>query len=272
MAKQPKHMKWLVDTRERLQAADGRYIKVWEFRHQRDEEILSEWAKHFRDHYCSDEQIDLLRHGTGLSRKDYLINRKFPDAATKLGCSIRAADFGEILVADYLEYTCGFWVPRTRYSRKNSRDESTKGCDIIGFRFMKEGATSPKDTLAIFESKTQFSGTKAKCKLQEAVDHSIKDAIRKADTLNAMKQRFIDKLDNLAASQVERFQDPMDRPYHEISGAVAIFSDHVYDSPTIRITNTTHHPNRDNLELVVFHGPDLMDLVHELYGRAANGA
>ena len=34
MAKQPKHMKWLVDTRERLQAADGRYIKVWEFRHR----------------------------------------------------------------------------------------------------------------------------------------------------------------------------------------------------------------------------------------------
>ncbi len=31
------HIKWLVDTGERLTTADGKEIEVWEFRHERDE-------------------------------------------------------------------------------------------------------------------------------------------------------------------------------------------------------------------------------------------
>jgi hypothetical protein len=272
MAQQPRYIQWLTDTGRKLRTADGKFIRIWEFCHQPDDQILSDWARHFRNHYCLDGQIDQLRHGTGLSRKDYLVNRKFPDAANKPGPSIRSGDFGEILVADYLQYTCGFWVPRTRYANKNIRNESTKGCDIVGFQFVKDGTVSPEDLLAIFEAKAQLAGHAANCRLQEAVDDSCKDSIRKADTLNAMKQRFLDTQDNAAASRIERFQDPVDRPYREISGAVAIFSEHLFDPPAIRTTTTTHHPNRDNLELLIIQGPDLMNLVHELYRRAADEA
>ncbi len=34
------HTKWLVDTDERLNTADGTEVEVWEFRHENDEAVL----------------------------------------------------------------------------------------------------------------------------------------------------------------------------------------------------------------------------------------
>jgi hypothetical protein len=52
------HIKWLVDTGERLKTADGKEVEVWEFCHENDEAVLSAWARHFRNHYCFDSEID----------------------------------------------------------------------------------------------------------------------------------------------------------------------------------------------------------------------
>ena len=70
------HTKWLIDTGERLKTADGKEVEVWEFRHEKDEAVLSAWAKHFRNHYCLDAEIDFLRGKQ--ARKDYLNTLKFP--------------------------------------------------------------------------------------------------------------------------------------------------------------------------------------------------
>lgn len=51
------HIKWFVDTGERLKTADGKTIEIWEFRHKKDDVVLSAWAKHFRNHYCLDTEI-----------------------------------------------------------------------------------------------------------------------------------------------------------------------------------------------------------------------
>ena len=32
----------------------------YEFHHEKDEAVLSGWAKHFRNHYCLDTEIDFL--------------------------------------------------------------------------------------------------------------------------------------------------------------------------------------------------------------------
>ena len=69
-------MKWLVDTGERIMTADGKDVEVWEFRHAKDEAVLAAWAKHFRNHYCLDTEIDFLRGKR--TRSDYLTNIKFP--------------------------------------------------------------------------------------------------------------------------------------------------------------------------------------------------
>lgn len=87
----------------------GKFSQVWAFHHEKDEAVLSAWAKHSRNHYCLDTDIDFLRGKQ--SRKDYLNALKFPCSSTKLGPGIRAGDFGEILVADYLQWRLGFWVP-----------------------------------------------------------------------------------------------------------------------------------------------------------------
>lgn len=265
------HIQWLIDTGERLTTADGKTAEVWEFCHKEDDEVLSAWAKHFRNHYCLDTEIDFYRRGYNQSRSEYLNNIKFPDSSVAPGPSIRAGDFGEILVSDYLQYVLGYWVPRTRYGDKTIRNESTKGCDIIGFKIIDEDE-SPDDILAIFEAKTQFSGRKIKPRLQDAVNDSDKDQIRKAESLNAVKQRLFDKGFHKEADNIDRFQNPNDKPYKEISGAAALFDTSVFDGNQISQTITDAHPNSDNLVLLVIHGNELMALVHELYRRAADEA
>jgi hypothetical protein len=243
-----------------------------ELRRGKDDGVLSAWAKHFRNQYCHDDQIDDLCRGTKLSRAEYLRTIKFPDESLAPGPSIRAGDFGEVLVADYLEFGLGYWLPRSRYDNKTVRNESTKGTDIIGFKIVAPGMDDPKDALALFEAKAQFTGATAKGRLQAAVDGSGKDEIRKAESLNAIKQRLLDR-DRFAEVQtVERFQNQEDRPYSEEYGAVALLSSSVFDLKDVGATTTHAHPHAANLTLIVVHGPDLMPLVHELYRRAADEA
>ena len=93
----PEHIKWLADTEERITTVEGKIVEVWELRHQPDDAVLSAWAKHFRNHYCSDEDIDELRSGTACTCSEQTVNYKFPDKDSRLGPGIRAGDFGAIL-------------------------------------------------------------------------------------------------------------------------------------------------------------------------------
>jgi hypothetical protein len=265
------HVHWLIDTEEKLTTADGLTIRVLEFRYEDNDEILSKWARHFRNHYCLDSEIDLLREGTGYSRTEYLKNLKLPTDSKGLGPGTRSGDFGEILVADYLEFMAGYWIPRTRYDSKVIRNESTKGSDVVGFKFVGD-VESPDDTLSIFEVKTQFSGATPLPKLQEAINDSIKDELRKGESLNAIKQRLLDKQRLEEAKKVARFQNFVDRPYKDIQGAAALFSANVYDPQTVTSVSVNGHPGKDNLTLLVIRGSDMMNLVHKLYERAANEA
>jgi hypothetical protein len=275
------HTKWLVDTGERLKTADGKDVEVWDFRHQDDDNVLSAWAKHFRNHYCLDAEIDFLR--AKRTRKDYLNSIKFPCSTSKLGPGIRAGDFGEILVADYLQWLLGFWVPRVRWGSKIIRDESPKGSDVIGFRFHENDGTSPNDVLVVFETKTNFSGS-VKNRLQNAISDSAKDHLRLDESLNFIKQKLFEKKEIEKAQLVERFQSPVDVPYKETYGAAAIISDEHFDANIIaeadcgKIPKSSKskeliaHPKIKSLVLMIIKGPDMMTLVHELYRRAGDEA
>lgn len=266
------HIEWLVDTGERLKTADGKEVVVWEFSHDQDDAVLSAWAKHFRNHYCFDTEIDYWRKGYNCTRAEYLNTIKFPDPKAAPGPSIRAGDFGEVLVADFLEYLLGYWVPRTRYGDKTIRNESTKGSDIIGFHIVNNGKSSSKDRLAIFEAKAQFSGKKAKERLQDAVDRSAKDIARKAESLNAIKQRLHGRNELDDAEKIERFQNEVDHPYKEVYGAVALFENRLFDDDLTSSTDASSHPHSGGLTLVIIKGDQMMALVHELYRRAADEA
>ena len=266
------HIKWLIDTGKTVLTKDGRKVQVFEYRHQKNDTILTSWAKHFRNHYCFDNEIDDYREGYGYTREEYLNLIKFPDGKQSPGPSIRSGDFSELLIADYLEYLCGYIVPRTRYGDKTIRNESEKGCDIIGFKIINKDQVSEDDELAIFEAKAQFSGKKPNQRLQDAVDGSSKDTIRKAESLNAIKQRLHQQGNNIHAKIVTRFQNDVDRPHKTIYGAAALFDENVFDIESIKKTETASHSYPKKLTLITVKGKDMMKLVHDLYERAAREA
>lgn len=266
------HLRWLTDTGERLQSADGLEIAVWRLNPQDDENILSSWAAHFRAHYCLDEEIDDLRSGYGLSKRDYLLQYVFPDATAAPGPSIRSGDFAEILVGDYLQHVLGYWVPRWRYDDKPVRNESTKGTDLIGFRLAGPEA-SPDDELAVYEAKATLTGRGRSNRLEDALAGSATDFnVRRGESLNAIRRRLLRAGQVSEADTVKRFQDRSRRPYLETSGAAVLLHDGAFDRDRLCSTDCATHPNRGGLKLLAITGSGLMALVHALYAKAADDA
>jgi hypothetical protein len=271
-ANAPPHIQWLVDSGEIITLPNGQTVEVWDLKHEASDLILSEWASHFRNHYCADADLPDLIDGTGLSNKECLLNIKFPDASAAPGPSIRAGDFAEILIADFIEFLLGYWCPRElRYDAKWSRNESTKGCDVVGFKFAQAQPGHPNDEMFVFESKAAFTG-RPRNRSQDAVNDSIKDHIREAYTLNAVKQRFLERKDKAKAGAVARFQNIVDKPFRRINGAAAVLDQVTFDATLLGQTNTAGHQNLANLRLIIIRGLNLMNLVHALYERAANEA
>jgi len=266
-------LSYLSRCREALATADGHEIDVWELRVPSGSEHLSDWAARFRRRYCTEEELDVLRNGTNKSRAEYLTETVFPDEHAPPGPGIRAADFSELLISDYLEFLRGYWVPREKYAEKASRNESPKGIDVLGFRVSRIGAFAPTDELFLFEVKAQLSGRKYSGAVQKAVDDSSKDYLKQAVTLHAVKRRLLRAGEQQKMLLVQRFQNPSDHPYVLRSGAAALLSDSAYDKGQIRkSTKVAGHKNASNLEVLVIRGTDLMRLVNALYQKAADDA
>lgn len=247
-------------------------MKIWKFDHADDAAILSGWAAHFRQHYCTDADLPAMVDGTGKTKAEYFLDIKFPDKSAGLGPSVRAGDFAEILVADYIEYCLGYWCPRARYQDKFGRDDSTKGSDTVGFKFAGANEHQPDDELFILETKASFTKT-AKNRLQDAIDDSKKDVLREAVSLNAIKQRLMRNGSPTDASlRVQRFQDEIKRPFRRLHGAAAVLENAVYAATDLEAVDASVHPNATNLMLIVVTGDDMMKLVHALYQRAADEA
>jgi hypothetical protein len=270
-AVQPAYLRYLKQVDE-LTLAAGEECEVWELDVPNDEACLSEWASRFRHCYCPDSQLDLLRAGTGKTREEYLLELVFPDQSKAPGPGVRSGDFAELLIADFVEFLLGYWVPRDKYAEKGSRDESVKGVDIVGFKWQHEDQHHPDDEMLTFEVKAQLRGGKYDKRLQVAVDDSAKDYLRAAETLAAMKRRFLIKGDQSAIKVVQRFQNAADRPYLLLSGAAAVLSDDAFDAAGLSTTSAAKHNNARGLRLVVVKGEGLMDLAHALYQRAADEA
>jgi hypothetical protein len=259
------YLKWLkkIDVEY---TTDNKEVSVFEFDHTVDDKILDEWANHFRNQYCSDVDIDDEREGTGLSRSEFLVQIKFPTKTGPPGPSIRAGDFSEILVSDFIQFALNYYVPRTRYDAKIIRNESTKGCDIIAFK--KSHQSFYKDEMLIVEVKAQLSGTTPTNRLQDAIDDSGKDVTRLAESLNAMKQRLKQRNERENAAIVQRFQNSTDTTYKRTLGAAVVQATSLYSTSLINSATTENHPD-NNMKLIYIKGKDLMTLVHELYKRAS---
>ncbi|PCJ87371.1 MAG: virulence associated protein [Thiotrichaceae bacterium] len=267
----PDHIALLIDD-EPLVTDEGEHVEVWRIQTPDADDLVS-WAKHVREHYCLDSEIDGLREGTGLSRSEYLTNLVFPDSTERPGPSVRAGDFTEILISDYLEYSLGYTVPRIKFAEKAVRNEPVKGVDVIGYMLIDEDGNNPDDRLVTYEVKAKLTGNAYDDTLQKAIDHSSKDFLRLAETLNFLKRKYKDKGQYEEANKIQRFQNKTDKSYIYESGAAAVITSSTYDEAAIvENTETVNHPNSELLALLVISGDDLMVLVHSIYLSAANDA
>lgn len=270
------HLSWLnhIDTKQTI---DGKNVDIYEFNYdETEDEIFAKWAKHFRNHYCLDTLIDLFLENTEYStKKEYLNNLKFPESG-RAGAKTRSGDFGEILVSDFIEYRLNYWVPRTRFSERQNRNNPTQGVDVIGFRSSDYTQNNQDDELLIFEVKCKLTGVNTnytEMRMMTAIKDSSKDFnVRKGESLNGLKQLYIKENNRDNAKKIGRFQNQRDRPYIEKSGAVSIILDESYDENKIIDIDASTHPNQNNLTLIMIKGKDLMSLVHKLYEKAANEA
>lgn len=267
----PKHISLLTKVGV-LKSKCGTDISVMELSINVNDKIVSEWAHHFRQYYCSDSEIDELREE--LSRQAYLLTMVFPHEKNKPGPSVRSGDFAELLISDFLEFSQGFWVPRYKYQDKASPNESVKGSDVIGFLQASPEMPSQRDVLLVCEVKAQLTGTKYKDRLKSAVTDSSKDIgnLRLATSLNAVKRRALKGGLTEKVKLVARFQRKTDLQFDLKSSAVAVLTDNLYDPLGISDLDCSSHANAKNLELIVVKGKDLMQLTHKLYEVAANEA
>lgn len=269
------HIGWLTASATVLATSDGRPVSHWRFGATADAAIWSAWARHFRSQYIADNMIEPLRKGTPFeSRKDFLRGRVFPDEKEAPGPSVRSGDFCEVLVADLLESSLGYYVPRTRFQQKAVRSESVKGSDIVAIKMVALGRTSPKDVLAIYEVKGKLTGKSkdSESRLQDAINDSCKDDMRRADSLHAAKRRLLETGKNEEALVVERFQNATDTPYEYQSGAAAVLSSPCWSSKQLSATTCADHPYAATVHLIVLEADDFMEIARELYRRAADEA
>lgn len=265
----PPHIPWLSHSGD-FATISNATVNIWEFNHSANPGILSGWAKHFREHYCLDHQLADGIVATGMSKGDYLRDLKFPNRTRPPGPSTRAGDFAEILAADFVEYVLGYWCPRLRYLDRFNPDDSTKGCDVVAFLFEGDDH-DPDDELFILEIKGALTGRPVN-RLQDAINDSMKDKLREATTLNAMRQRLINNGHRNDANRVARFQNETDRPFVRKNGAIAVLDNGAFDRTVLQVSETKDHPNAANLDLLVIKGDAMMALVHAVYERAANEA
>lgn len=250
---------------DEIKTSEGHPVKILELEIPSDESILNEWATHLRNHYCSDLEMDMLRSGYGYTREEYLLNIKFPSRNESFGPATRAGDFTEILIADYIDYIEGYYVPRTRYDRKITKNSSSQGSDLIAFKMGYVDSTD--DELVIYEVKAQTSETIPKNRLQDAITDSRKDIKRLAESLNAINQRLIDKGEYENSSIIQRFQNSTDRPYRLYYGAAAVHSSYSFSSEKVAECSINVHPEQ-NVKLIVVYSEKLMEKIHDIYWRA----
>ena len=259
-----KHIELLVSEKD-LVTSDNKVVHIWRLESSDDEDLLTEWSTHFRRHYCSDEDLDVLREGYGYTREQFLNEIKFPSCSA-LGNATRSGDFCEILVADFAQYILNYYVPRTRYDRKVNPDSSTQGSDMLGFKVGEKISSS--DELLVFEVKGRATNVKPENRLQKAIDDSKKDVKRITFSLNAIYQRLLEKHEYDNAKKVQRFQNVTDRPYRTTFAAAAVQSDRSFSEELTKKVDTKEHIDPD-IYLLVIHRKDLMDFIHELYRRAS---
>lgn len=250
---------------------NGNKIKIYKFNKEiLNENMMNEWALGFKRNYITEENEEKLYRGTGLTKQQYLEEMIFPNNKEKMGNSLMAGEFGELLVYDYFNFVLKYYTSRTRYLYKEGPNKPIFGVDVICYKIKNIQIPSKEDSLAVAEVKTH-SREKGKCikTINKALEDSIKDNIRLAESLDAEKKRLVFSGRDAEAQIIERFQNKTDNPYILDFFAVAVLESKVYSEDiVIELINNYIPKNNIPINMLIIHSKELSLLIKELYRRA----
>ena len=198
-----------------------------------------------------------------------------------VGLNYHCGLFRQVFVKNEQHAEPNFWIEDSSWLRdtdikytvpfKNFNLTSTlKRIDVLGYK--KDSSNISNDEVVVIEVKSSASdssSSKAKNKLQEAINHSDKDFERFSTSIVASYLR-LKKSNSDQANVVERFLNITDKPFNVIYGAVAVYSNQSYDIDVIKTVVSKKHRDFQKLRLLVIHSDELMKFIRELYSKASD--
>ena len=257
-----------------ITSSNGDKVQMYKLNNEvLDEDSLNNWASGLRNNYVEENLLDSLVSGTGLTKKEFLEKNIFPDYQSKQGAATMSGEFGEILVYDYINFVLEYYITRTRYLEKVNPNMPISGSDVIGYKVDNINKPSESDQLIVAEVKTcsSKSGNKnALCfnTVKKAIEDSIKDRVRIAESLNAEKRRLLNRFRSEEAKIVERFQNKTDNPFKLDFFAVAILDNELYSEQVILDLVNSQHEIINFTKILIIYSKELKCFLRDLYRRA----
>ncbi|EAF0331627.1 DUF1837 domain-containing protein [Listeria monocytogenes] len=264
----PNYITWLV-SEPSIDIRDGKKVECYKLEYDiNDDKILSDWAKHIRRHYESDEVLEESIVSIRMNKESYLRELVIPQREMTKGPAMRSADFGEIIFSDLLEFVKGFEVPRCKQYNRATPTQSEQGTDILAYKFEKADYSSTiDDELLAIESKMGATSS-SYSKINEAIKHSIKDELRAAVTLNYYRKKLKQMGKNEESERIARFQRKSEADYKlRLIAAAAISRGEIEKEVNIKFTDEGEIKLEKIDSIFLIHCDNLMNLVHELYER-----
>lgn len=232
-----------------------------------DDEKLDAWALHLRRHYIRDDELMQECDCTCMDPAQYLQEYSVPSKDTRLGPSCRSGDFGEIVISDILQFLEGYDVPRYKQWRRVDKDQSGPGSDIIAYRIDRASATpNPNDELHAIEVKTGATKQDLLALVRKATDTSKNEPHRLPFTLAHMRRVSKDCGDLQTYADAVRFACKTTNPFQTKFEVAAVGATRELSAMPKNVKpGDVGITNQSGVYLV--HGADLMDAIHELYGR-----
>ena len=246
-----------------ITSSNGDKVQIYRLNNEvLDEDSLNNWASGLRNNYVEENLLDSLVSGTGLTKKEFLEKNIFPDYQSKQGAATMSGEFGEILVYDYINFVLEYYITRTRYLEKVNPNMPISGSDVIGYKVDNINKPSKSDQLIVAEVKTRSnkSGNKnISCieAVKEAIEHSTKDRIRIAESLNAEKRRLLNRSRIEEAKIVERFQNKTDNPFKVDFFAVVVLDNELYSEQVILDLVNSQHEIINFTKILIIYSKEL---------------
>ncbi len=262
----PKYINWIIEEKG-VVIKDNFLIECYKIDYSYDDSVLDDWALHIRRHYVQDKTLVNDARVNGMSVQDYLRQYVIPQKEEKLGATVRSGDIAEIIVADLLEFIMGYSVPRYKQMNRSGKNNSEHGTDVIAYKFQKNDKTpSRNDELIAAEVKAELTDKTYK-PIENAIEHSKKDSVRLARTINYCRIRLQELGFELESEEITRFLFKPERDF-QIKYIAAGMSSCENIEHEIQLSM----PAEDlcigiDRQVYFIHGKELMKLTHDIYER-----